>query len=101
MPASLTKKGVRFYDYSECGIFSHWKILVDCEAFTVFHGSSNLNTRSAKHDFELNVLVKSKDLFKEIKQQLQFDINSSKQITEFHEANIVDVVVNQITVYFS
>jgi len=96
------KKGVRFYDYSVCGAFSHWKILIDSDSKTVYHGSSNLNTRSEKLDYEINILVKSPEVYKEIKQILEFDINSSKPLEhEDVHGGIIDKVVNELTVYFS
>jgi len=95
------KKGVRFYDYSECECFSHWKILAEASSKIVFHGSTNLNARSASYDFELDVLVKSPPVYKDIKQLLNCDINSSKQINyKDVDGNILDNI-NEMAVYFS
>jgi len=96
------KNGVRFYDYSHCGVFAHWKIFVDLETQTVFHGSTNLNTRSALHDFEIDVLVKSPRVFNAIKDQLELDLNGAK-LTELTEvdANVFDRLINSMAVYFS
>jgi phosphatidylserine/phosphatidylglycerophosphate/cardiolipin synthase-like enzyme len=75
---------------------------VDSDAKTIFHGSSNINTRSALHDYELDVLVKSPVVYKEIKQILEFDIHSSKPLDHTDvDGNILDKLVNELTVYFS
>jgi len=96
------KKGVRFYDYSECGIFSHWKVLLDMEAQTVYHGSTNLNTRSELHDFELNVLVKSARFCEEVKAQLDLDLAGARQLTLHDVEGIpLDKFVNDVSVYYS
>jgi len=97
------QNGVRFYDYSATsGLFSHWKIFVESDSKTVFHGSSNLNTRSAFHDYEVDLLVKSQKLYKDIKQQLEFDIKSSRLLEHKDvDGSVVDKVVNELTVYFS
>jgi len=96
------KNGVRFYDYSECGAFSHWKIFVDSAAKTVFHGSTNLNTRSAMHDYEIDLLVKSPVVYTDVKQILEFDINSSRPLDHNDvDGNILHKLVNELTVYFS
>jgi len=96
-------RGVRFYDYTECGVFSHWKIAVDCNAKTVFHGSSNLNTRSATHDFEVDILVKSPQIFDKVKEILEYDIASGRLIknTELSKSHGIDKGSFQFTSYFS
>jgi len=95
------KKGVRFYDYSGCGEFSHWKIFAESDSKTIFHGSSNLNTRSERLDFELDLLIQSPVVFKELKQILQFDLNCSQPIEHFTGGNIAEKAFSEITVYFS
>lgn len=49
---------------------SHWKIALDIEAAQVFIGSYNLNHRSEHNNFELNVLIKSKNLSSKVMDML-------------------------------
>jgi cardiolipin synthase len=69
--------GISFFDYSKTGRFSHWKIAYDSRSDCVFHGSYNLNTRSAIHDFEVGMLVKSKPFANKIKTMIYYDLNHS------------------------
>ncbi len=64
---------------------SHWKIALDVAAEEVFHGSYNLNNRSALHDFELNISVKSKPLARKVKQLLEADMQASTRIEDAGE----------------
>jgi len=98
------KKGTKFTDYSAVfKRFAHWKIAIDYATKTVFHGSTNLNTRSARHDFEINVLVKSNRLFKEVKKLLQYDIATGRPIPEkdLTGPKIADKAISQVAAYFS
>jgi cardiolipin synthase len=72
--------GITFFDYSKTGRFSHWKIAYDRQSDCVFHGSYNLNSRSAIHDFEVGILVKSKSFANKIKQIIDYDLNQSEKI---------------------
>jgi len=98
------KKGTKFTDYSALyRRFSHFKVAIDFKTNTVFHGSTNLNTRSALHDFEINILVKSSRLFKEMKTLLDYEIATGqpvpeKELTGLH---VTDKVISQVTAYFS
>lgn len=51
----------------------------------MFVGSYNLNHRSAMHDFELNVLVESKQLAEKVKKMLEDDMAKSSKITDAEE----------------
>ncbi|SEC25387.1 phosphatidylserine/phosphatidylglycerophosphate/cardiolipin synthase family protein [Paenibacillus sp. GP183] len=77
-----SKNGVAFFDYSQTGRFSHWKITYDKRAHCVLHGSYNLNMRSALHDFEAVVLVKSKPFAEKIKAMISYDLQVSEKITD-------------------
>ena len=77
------QKGVTFYSYSRR--MSHIKVMLDVEADEVFFGSYNLNHRSALHDFEVNVLVESKDFAEKVAAVLRKDISESTKITEADE----------------
>jgi cardiolipin synthase len=77
--------GVSFFDYSQTGRFSHWKITYDKRANCVLHGSYNLNMRSALHDFEAVVLVKSQSFAEKIKAMIIYDLQVSEKITDASE----------------
>ncbi|MEK5024496.1 phospholipase D-like domain-containing protein [Paenibacillus sp. FSL M7-1046] len=77
--------GVSFYDYSFTGRFSHWKITYDHRSRAVFHGSYNINERSACHDFELGLLVKGEGFAKRIKSMIDYDLGVSKKISDKKE----------------
>jgi cardiolipin synthase A/B len=77
--------GVSFFDYSRTGRFSHWKIAYDKRANCVLHGSYNLNMRSALHDLEAVVLVKSKSFAEKIKAMISYDLQVSEKITDASE----------------
>lgn len=79
------KNGVSFYDYSQTGRFSHWKITYDHRSRAVFHGSYNINERSACHDFELGMLVKGEDFAAQIKSMIDYDLSVSRKITKKSE----------------
>ncbi|NIK79656.1 cardiolipin synthase [Paenibacillus castaneae] len=98
--------GVSFYDYSETERFSHWKISYDKRSDCVFHGSYNMNERSARHDFELGLLVKSKDFATKVKKMIDYDLFVSRQITdskEFYQYPALHpgTYLNKITAYFA
>jgi cardiolipin synthase len=100
------QNGVSFYDYSKTGRFSHWKIAYDKLADCVFHGSYNLNTRSASHDFEVGLLVKSKPFANKVKAMIEYDLNQSEKITDakaFHKYPQLHLshYLNDLTKYFS
>ncbi|NHN32130.1 phospholipase D-like domain-containing protein [Paenibacillus agricola] len=78
-------KGVSFYDYSQTERFSHWKITYDHRSDCVFHGSYNINERSACHDFEIGVLVKSKPFANKVKKMIDYDLSMSRLLTESQE----------------
>lgn len=77
------QKGVSFYSYNSR--MTHWKIALDVEENEVFLGSYNLNHRSALHDFELNVLVESRQLSGRVQEMLEKDISESTKITQAEE----------------
>ncbi len=77
--------GVSFYDYSATGRFSHWKITYDHRSQAVFHGSYNINERSACHDFELGMLVKGEAFAEQIKSMIDYDLSVSRKITSKSE----------------
>jgi cardiolipin synthase len=100
------QKGVSFFDYSNTGRFSHWKIAYDTYAHCVFHGSYNLNIRSASHDFETGVIVKGQDFARKIGTLLEADLQRSEQVTDvnifhrypwLHPSNYF----NEITRYYT
>lgn len=78
-----SQRGVIFYSYENR--MTHWKIALDVAESEVFLGSYNLNHRSAMHDFELNVLVESKQLAEEVKEMLETDMAQSSKITDADE----------------
>lgn len=77
--------GVSFYDYSSTERFSHWKITYDHRARAVFHGSYNINERSACHDFEMGMLVKSEPFADKVKRMIDYDLGVSRKISDKHE----------------
>lgn len=77
--------GVSFYDYSLTGRFSHWKITYDHRSRAVFHGSYNINERSACHDFELGLLVKGEAFANKVKSMIDYDLGVSRKITDKKE----------------
>lgn len=77
------QRGVIFYSYESR--MTHWKIALDVTEAEVFIGSYNLNHRSAVHDFELNVLVESKQLAEKVKKMLEDDMAKSSKITDAEE----------------
>lgn len=77
--------GVSFYDYSYTGRFSHWKITYDHRSRAVFHGSYNINERSACHDFELGLLVKGEAFAEKVKSLIDYDLSVSRKITDKKE----------------
>lgn len=77
--------GVSFFDYSFTGRFSHWKITYDRRANAVFHGSYNINERSACHDFELGMLVKGEGFAEKVKSMIDYDLVVSRKITDKSE----------------
>jgi cardiolipin synthase A/B len=100
------QNGIAFFDYSKTGRFSHWKIAYDNRSDCVFHGSYNLNTRSAIHDFEVGVLVKSKPFADKIKKIIDYDLNHSEKIEnpkEFYKYPMFHpgYYINAATKYFS
>ncbi|WP_379158490.1 phosphatidylserine/phosphatidylglycerophosphate/cardiolipin synthase family protein [Paenibacillus sp. sgz5001063] len=77
--------GVSFYDYSATERFSHWKITYDHRSHAVFHGSYNINERSACHDFELGLLVKGEAFAAKVKAMIDYDLGVSRKITDKKE----------------
>lgn len=77
--------GVSFYDYSHTGRFSHWKITYDHRAQAVFHGSYNINERSACHDFELGMLVRGGECAAKVKRMIDYDLSVSRRISDQQE----------------
>jgi cardiolipin synthase len=77
------RKGVNFYSYRNR--MTHWKIALDVANAEVFFGSYNLNNRSSRLDFELNVLIESPQLAEKVKAMLAQDIEESHQVTDMHE----------------
>lgn len=77
--------GVSFYDYSYTGRFSHWKITYDHRARAVFHGSYNINERSACHDFEMGMLVKGEAFAGKVKRMIDYDLSVSRKISDKKE----------------
>ncbi|MCL6603295.1 MAG: phosphatidylserine/phosphatidylglycerophosphate/cardiolipin synthase family protein [Paenibacillus sp.] len=78
-------EGVSFYDYSGTGRFSHWKISYDKRSNAVFHGSYNINERSACHDFELGLLVKGQAFADKVKELIDYDLSVSRKVTDKNE----------------
>ena len=77
------QRGVHFYCYEQR--MSHWKIALDVAAQEVFVGSYNLNHRSALHDFEMNVLVESRQFAEKVKAMLEKDMAQSIKISSPEE----------------
>jgi len=54
------------------------------------------------HDYEIDLLVKSPVVYTDVKQILEFDINSSRPLDHNDvDGNILHKLVNELTVYFS
>ncbi|USB33058.1 phospholipase D-like domain-containing protein [Paenibacillus sp. YPG26] len=99
-------KGVSYYDYSKTGRFSHWKITYDARAHCVFHGSYNINERSACHDFELGILVKSASFADKVRGIIGYDLSVSEQVADDkaffkHPYLHPSTYFNKITEYFT
>ncbi|MNU89902.1 Major cardiolipin synthase ClsA [compost metagenome] len=99
-------KGVSYYDYSKTERFSHWKITYDARADCVFHGSYNINERSACHDFELGILVKGKSFADKVRRMMGYDLSVSEQVTDDkvffkHPSLHPSTYFNKITEYFT
>jgi cardiolipin synthase len=78
-------KGVRVYDYAKGVRSSHYKIAMDAGTNTVLHGSYNLNNRSAEHDFELCVLVRSETFAQQVQGILRHDRDVSRVVEKQEE----------------
>jgi cardiolipin synthase A/B len=74
--SSLLKSGVTIYEYSQ-GIL-HAKIFIIDDWYSI--GSSNLNTRSLKHDLELDVSLQTEVAKSTLEKQFLKDCESSIQI---------------------
>ncbi|MBP2000205.1 cardiolipin synthase [Paenibacillus shirakamiensis] len=99
-------KGVAYYDYSKTKRFSHWKINYDKYADSIFHGSYNMNERSACHDFEVGILVKGKAFAQKVKRMIDYDLSVSEHIKdskEFfkHPSLHISTYFNRLTSYFT
>lgn len=99
-------KGVTFYDYSRTERFSHWKITYDGRSDCVFHGSYNINERSACHDFELGILVKGKSFADKVRRMIEYDLSVSEKITDSriffkHPSLHPSTYFNKLTEYFT
>ncbi|QGQ94775.1 phosphatidylserine/phosphatidylglycerophosphate/cardiolipin synthase family protein [Paenibacillus psychroresistens] len=100
------EQGVAFFDYSKTGRFSHWKVAYDKNSSCVFHGSYNLNIRSACHDFEAGVLVRGQDFAEKVRELLQVDLKLSERVVDgnvFHKYPWIHPsnYFNEMTRYFT
>jgi cardiolipin synthase len=100
------RQGISFYDYSHTERFSHWKITYDKRSGCVFHGSYNINERSACHDFELGVLVKSKPFADKVRTMIDYDLKVSRKVTDegefFKHPNLhPSTFLNKMTNFFT
>lgn len=77
------RRGVHFYSYKHR--VTHWKIALDVAAREVFLGSYNLNHRSALYDFEINVLVESRQFAEKVRAMLEKDMTQSIKISSLEE----------------
>ncbi|WP_410513341.1 hypothetical protein PaeBR_02465 [Paenibacillus sp. BR2-3] len=64
--------------------FRRW-VSYDKRSHAVFHGSYNINERSACHDFELGLLVKGQALADKVKYMIDYDLGVSHRITDKKE----------------
>lgn len=74
--APLLKEGVSIYEYLRSVL--HAKILIIDDWFSI--GSSNLNTRSMKHDLEADVTIQTSEGKKLLEQQFLIDLKESQRI---------------------
>lgn len=73
----LLKSGIKIYEY-EAGVL-HAKVLMVDDQFLI--GSSNLNTRSLWHDYELDAFLTTENAKAQQETQFQVDLKNSKEIT--------------------
>lgn len=79
--SQLTQMGARIYSYQEG--FLHQKVmLIDNKAAVV--GTVNFDNRSFRLNFEVSAAVADEQFAEEIKQMLDDDIKSSKEITGYN-----------------
>ncbi len=75
---ALLKTGVRVFEYQPCIL--HAKTMVIDDWVSV--GSSNLNTRSLKHDLEVDVVLSSPASLAAMEQQFATDLGKAIEFTE-------------------
>lgn len=75
---SLLYKGVKVFEYLP-SILHTKNIIIDN---WIILGSSNLNSRSQKHDWELDIVLSHKTSIKELKHRFRSDLSQSKHINQ-------------------
>ena len=79
MDPELLGAGVHLAEFTVA--FNHLKVAV-VDGWLATHGSYNLNYRSARKDFEFNVIVESKTYASQVRDMILRDIDSSTAVTE-------------------
>lgn len=72
----LLKNDISIYEYSPGAL--HAKVLIIDDWYCV--GSSNFNTRSIRHDLEVDAIIRTDNAKKILDQQFKIDISHSKKI---------------------
>lgn len=75
--STLLKNGVAIYEYLPSML--HAKVLILDDWYCV--GSTNLNSRSIRHDFEIDVCIQTDSTKKILEQQFISDLGQSKRIS--------------------
>lgn len=78
--SSLLKNGIAVYEYKPSVL--HAKTWIIDDWYSV--GSSNLNSRSLKHDLEVDITIQTDKVKQELKQQFLIDLQHSEKISWEH-----------------
>ncbi len=73
----LMKNGIRIYEYIPT--FNHQKTIVSDDLYSTI-GSANLNSRSFRHDYEINAFMKDRSIALRLKRMFLEDQTRSREI---------------------
>jgi len=92
----LMKAGVQVYHYNK-GFMHSKTIVVDGKICSI--GSANMDVRSLKLNYELNVLIYEDKLSKQLKKQFNIDLKECKEFTmeEYHNFSLIKRLKNSLS----
>jgi cardiolipin synthase len=73
----LMRNGIRIYEHIPT--FNHQKTIVSDNLYSTV-GSANLNSRSFRHDYEINAFIKDRDIALRLKKMFLEDQSRSREI---------------------